>query len=48
MIVIMIYVLYKADLPRRIERKNQGIPRYYNVPPVTEIGGNIYYVAIDN
>ena len=37
----MLYDLYKADLTSRSERTSQGITRDLNVPPVTEIGGEI-------
>ena len=37
----MISDLYKADMPSWIERTKRGIPRDYNVPPVTKIGGDI-------
>ena len=33
--------LYKADLPRRIGRNIRGIPRAYNVSPLTEFSGDI-------
>ena len=42
-IVTMISDLYKADLPRISGRIIRGIPRASNVPPVTEIGGEIDY-----
>ena len=41
----MIYDLYKADIPSRSERIIRGIPRASNPPPVTEIGGDIYYLT---
>ena len=37
----MVSDLYKADLPRRIERTTRGRPIAYNVPPITEVGGDI-------
>ena len=39
--VIVIYYLYKADMPSRSEITIQGRPRSSNVPPVTKIGGYI-------
>ena len=37
----MISDLYKADMPSWSERNILGIPKASNVPPVTEIGGDI-------
>ena len=38
----MVSYLYKAYPSGVIVRTIQLRPRYYNVPPVTEIGGDIY------
>ena len=37
----MISELSKVDMPSKIENTIKGITIYYNVPPVTEIGGEI-------
>ena len=37
----MISDLCNSDLPRRGKRNIRGRPRAYNVPPVTEFGGEI-------
>ena len=37
----MISDLCKADLPRRSERTSRERPRAFNIPPVTEIDGEI-------
>ena len=38
----MISDLYKADLPSWSESTILWIPRASDIPPVTEIGGDIY------